>query len=148
MLSRDSEFWDLHYNIKGHEPLSIDNCLSLIFYTDYSELSYQFSKSFRKISPKETNDELKERNAAFWHWSKKLRETIECWGQMLYSSEIRVLYHGVSFMYFGSFIARFCSPTSMTTQLPVCYIKYLLYIWFFHIVYSVYYECSLFIGCS
>ena len=36
--------------------------------------------------------------------------------------KIAVFYHGVSFLYITSFITRFCSPTSMTTQLYVALI--------------------------
>ena len=46
-------------------------------------------------------------------------ETVHLYGNMLDEEDIRVLYHGISFLYITSFITRFCSPTSMTRQLSV-----------------------------
>eukprot|EP01084_Bolivina_argentea_P091660 164971_1 len=124
----------LYYNIKQGIGLSYDNLMSVLFYTDYSKLSYNFSLTFRQLASSETNENLKKRNSVFWHWSKLLHETIHCWGNVLNAEKstsekctsfnkdepfILSLYHGVSFIYFSSFVTKFHSPTSLTRQLEV-----------------------------
>ena len=122
------------YGIRRGSCLTYDRIMSIMFYTDYSNLSYEFSASFRKKSLNETNKSLIKRHKNFCNWAKILNETINCWGNRLnyqgdyewidgkkvyVEPQISILYHGVSFMHFYSFITRFVSPTSMTRQLEV-----------------------------
>eukprot|EP01084_Bolivina_argentea_P053396 98008_1 len=110
----------LHFGIQDGQYLLISNILSILFYTDTSDLSYDFSLTFRKKSINETNNSMKNRNSCFYYWSKILNETVNLFGNALYRHKIPVLYHGVSkLMYFDSFVTQFCSPTSMTRQLTV-----------------------------
>eukprot|EP01084_Bolivina_argentea_P269434 457924_1 len=108
-----------HYGIKCGEALRVSNIMSLLFYTDYSKLSYHFSKTFRKIHVSETIYSLKKRNSYYFHWSKILRETVELYGTPIGESNIDVFYHGVSFLHFDKFVTSFYSPTSTTKQLAV-----------------------------
>eukprot|EP01083_Nonionella_stella_P240223 839977_1 len=108
-----------YYGIAHNSLLSVDNVLSVLFYTDFDTLSYNFSRTFRKISPQETMQELKARNSEYWHWSKLLIETVNCWGYSMRQCKISAFYHGVSKVYFNAFVTRFSSPTSTTTQLSV-----------------------------
>eukprot|EP01084_Bolivina_argentea_P271991 462985_1 len=111
------------YNIETCMPLQCPHLMSVIFYTDYSSLCFKFSATFRKQSTNESNESMKKRNSMFWNWSKLLHETIQCWGTVFNENcgidKIKRLYHGVSQMYITTFLARFCSPTSMTKQLAV-----------------------------
>ena len=129
MMSRintDSYGGILHYDIAKDVPITIENLMSVIFYTDYSQLSFSFSATFRKRSKNETNQEMKQRNSFFWNWSKLLMETVHLYGYRYNyfnwqnpEPQIKTLYHGISTMYFSSFITRFCGPTSMTRQISV-----------------------------
>eukprot|EP01084_Bolivina_argentea_P273454 465808_1 len=106
------------YKKKTTEPVSIDNLLSVILYTDESDLCYYFSSTFRK-KLNETNKEMKKRNSEYWQWSRTLHETIELYGTPICNSTVPVYYHGVSYMTFPSFVAHFCGPTSTTAQIAV-----------------------------
>ena len=68
---------DFHYGVKKGELVKTSNLLSVILYTDWSDLSSEFSKSFRKLQPFEPLSLVKRRNQEFANWSKILRETVE-----------------------------------------------------------------------
>eukprot|EP01084_Bolivina_argentea_P270153 459309_1 len=150
----------LEYDIPQKTPLKYDNLMSVLFYTDYTKLSYQFSLTFRKTQKNETDENMKKRNSVFWNWSKKLRETVELFGECmtrngkgtLYTEgtqpAIPILYHGLSkMMIFNCFVSRFCSPTSMTRQIAVASMfsdgGVILEIEQCHANYPRYFNCSL-----
>eukprot|EP01084_Bolivina_argentea_P254305 427505_1 len=104
------------YGIKSGQQLKVNNVLSVILYTDYDILSNKFSSTFRKLNK---NDDPLMRNREYWHWSKILIETVNCFGIKMSQTRIESFYHGVSEVYFNKFIARFNSPTSTTTKLAI-----------------------------
>eukprot|EP01084_Bolivina_argentea_P136165 239830_1 len=99
--------------------LNTSNILSVILYTDYDTLSYYFSKSFRKWNKNESFEQIAKRNREYFNWSKILSETVNGFGTSMNDTKISVFYHGLSLMYFHSFIAAFQSPTSTTTKLQI-----------------------------
>eukprot|EP01084_Bolivina_argentea_P198658 340115_1 len=56
--SKDS---DTIHDIKRGTPMQIEHVMSLLFYTNFTLLSYEFSKSFRGMSLTETNESIKNR---------------------------------------------------------------------------------------
>eukprot|EP01084_Bolivina_argentea_P172532 298881_1 len=107
------------YKIKKRSQISISHLMVLIFYTDFDELSFKFSETFRKKNNEETVYDIIEQNSNY-HWlSKILRETVECYGHWYEYEEIKY-YHGIStLMSFPSTIAKFNHPTSTTKQITV-----------------------------
>merc|ERR1719461_783828 len=71
----------LHYDIAIGALLSFGHLLALIFYTDFTKLSSDFSTSFRAIKPFESLKNIMKRNAFYFWMSKYLRELIEIFGQ-------------------------------------------------------------------
>eukprot|EP01084_Bolivina_argentea_P065597 119551_1 len=71
----------LHFNIRPGTRLKISNLLSVFLYTDFSDLSKEFSRTFRKLQSYELLLSVKIRNAEFAHWARILRETVEYYGQ-------------------------------------------------------------------
>ena len=53
----------------------------IILYTDYTDLSRNFSGSFRKNSKYEPVQSVKKRNQKYYWLSRKLKEMIYCYGQ-------------------------------------------------------------------
>ena len=101
------------------DPLKIHNLMSLILYTDFTNLSSDFSASFRKKYSYETISGVKRRNRKYFWWSKTLRETVELFGPNASSME-QPFYTGMSYiMNMPSFSIRLCSPTSTSVQLAV-----------------------------
>eukprot|EP01084_Bolivina_argentea_P036834 68104_1 len=111
-----SERW---YGIKNGTEFGLNNILSVILYTDYDTLSFMFSCTFRQIKPNETIKDLENKNIEYGNWSKYLIQTVNCYGKEIDESDINIFYHGISYMYFDEFIARFNSPTSTTTKLQI-----------------------------
>lgn len=131
----------LHYGIKPKAPLSLQHILSVILYTDWTELSTAFSSTFRSISQQEKLSSVKSRNREFRNWSKTLRETVEYFGNNGEPPEFTELsdgakkeiekyqeydfvtgpfYSGLSFvMVIPEFNIRINSPTSTTKQMAV-----------------------------
>ena len=75
---------DLHYEIERGTPLSIPNLMALILYCDFTDLSREFTSSFRAVRPSEPFSSIKSRNSEYWWWSKTLRETVEYFGNNRY----------------------------------------------------------------
>eukprot|EP01084_Bolivina_argentea_P036818 68077_1 len=110
-----------HYGIARDSPLAFNHLLSIVLYCDYSELSSDFSASFRKISRFETISSIKNRNSQYYWLSKYLRECVECYGQC--SSEKSLFgpfYCGMNIlMNIPQFNIRLCSPTSTSVHIEV-----------------------------
>ncbi len=69
-----------HYGIKEGQEISLQHLKSVILYTDFSDLCSSFSSTFRPIYFGEPLQEIKKRNRNYFHLSKLLRETVECFG--------------------------------------------------------------------
>ena len=119
---------DLHYGIAETAKLGFQNLVSLILYTDYSDLSTDFSKTFRKKSPYESLQSIKNRNSEYFWMSKILRETVEIFGGSSYQDDgyesdnilLGPYYCGMKVvMNMPSFSIRLCSPTSTSGTLEV-----------------------------
>eukprot|EP01084_Bolivina_argentea_P160440 279389_1 len=141
-----------YYGVISWCKLQNENILSIILYTDYDTLSYNFSSTFRQISTLKCS--VRERNREYWHWSKLLIETVNCYGSDINvsSKSGQVFYHGVSQMYFPHFIACFYSPTSTTTKIQIAAIfskndgLILQLKEYGHLTHLSYFNCS-FISC-
>eukprot|EP01084_Bolivina_argentea_P169002 292995_1 len=124
-----STITDLHYGIKSDTVLSYNNLISLIMYTDYSDHSTDFSKSFRQIFAFEHIQSIKQRNIYYYWMSKTLRETVQIFGKCAAGKTLRdfdngylsgPFYTGISAqMVLPNFNIRLCSPTSTSCQLTV-----------------------------
>ena len=115
----------LHYDIQDYAPLTLDHLISVILYTDYTDLSSHFTATFRKNDVFETLQSIKKRNSVYFWWSKTLRETVEIFGQYSagYSRNgvLRGSYYcGMSVVLnIPEFNIFLCSPTSTSKQIEV-----------------------------
>eukprot|EP01084_Bolivina_argentea_P060872 111202_1 len=111
----------LHYGIAYNEHFSQNHLLSILFYTDFNQLSTVFSSTFRAIYKRETIESIKTRNREYCNWSKLLREGVQYFGTGMGPFKDRAFYCGISYLLFPSFVIRLCAPTSTTKQLEVAY---------------------------
>eukprot|EP01084_Bolivina_argentea_P113374 202065_1 len=72
--------------------LSVVDILSIMVYCNYSNLSYEFSKTYRKIKPNETKEEIGVRHSNFYWLAKFVYETVNWFGS---SERVPSLYHGI-----------------------------------------------------
>ena len=61
--------------------MGINDLICIIMYCDYTELSRDFTLSFRKFHQFESLQKVKKRNAAYYHWSKGLKDVMKHYGQ-------------------------------------------------------------------
>merc|ERR1712129_26883 len=94
--------------------------LSLILYTDRKQLSHHFVQTFCRLHVDESEKSFKRRKREYHFWSKLLRESVELFGTPIAESKISIFYVAISnAILFDSFAARFCRPTSTTSQLQI-----------------------------
>ncbi len=131
--SRDFKTNDKYnYGISNRSPITFTRLLSIILYTDWNDLSKEFSKSFRQLHKYESITTIKRRNREYANWSKNLREAVEYYGSRGWvddwsrqQNEYRgyengPFYCGMSFrMVMPHFNIRLNGPTSTTKQYAV-----------------------------
>ena len=69
------------YGIAFGEKISLNHLISVIMYTDYTELSSDFTSTFRKQETWELLSSIKRRNAKYAWWSRYLMETVQAYGE-------------------------------------------------------------------
>ena len=96
------------YQIKIYEPLEAQHARSLKLYTDFTDLSAKFCAILRTMDPKLI--------CGIAHWTKKLIETVQCFGSTLKSERAeKTYYRGVDRAFIFKMIAtRFNLPLSTT----------------------------------
>eukprot|EP01083_Nonionella_stella_P240841 841538_1 len=87
--------WQIAYEIKKRSVIQLRHVFAVMLYTNHTDLSYLFSKTFRKISSNETDTAIKVRHSNYAHLGKALREAVEVW-RTAEDDEIKVYYHGIS----------------------------------------------------
>eukprot|EP01084_Bolivina_argentea_P256767 432422_1 len=104
-----------------YSPIQIHHISALLFYTNFTELSYLFSSSFRAIKSKDTVESIAKRNSSFATMARFLKELVNCFGNTQYDTNPKngIFYHGVSYLYFNKFSTAFLQPTSTTKHMEV-----------------------------
>eukprot|EP01084_Bolivina_argentea_P239627 402717_1 len=127
----------LKYNIRNGTSITEKHILSIIIYCDWTNLSTEFTKTFRKELPYQSIESIIENNKEFANWSRLIRETVEYYGckgfgetygyeyRTYYQCNVRNLlygpfYCGMSFVaVMPEFNIRLCGPTSTSRQIEV-----------------------------
>ena len=106
------------YGVKRGTRIGFSNLLSIIVYTDYSELSSDFTGTFRRRWMFEPLQQTKARNKTYWWLSKILQQTVQIYGDDNYWSDeplVGPFYTGMSMvMSIPQFQISLYSPTSTT----------------------------------
>ena len=111
--------WEKSYGLKDGAPVSLEHIVALLFYTNFTENSFMFSKTYRKAGPFESDRLLKRRHSI---WGRLLRVLVECFGEITgHNRHIKVFYHGInaSMIFNGTSIKLF-GPVSTTLSTFVC----------------------------
>jgi len=98
--------------------VSQSHILAMMLYCNCDALQSQFMDTFYKRE-NESDDELKQRHANFYHFGRLLRELIECFGLKIYNKNVQ-FYHGITaetmFLETSIYIH---APLSTTTRIEV-----------------------------
>lgn len=132
-------FWERLYGIPRGSPITIPHLMALLFYTNYSSQSYEFSASFRRIFYNESDGALKKRHSRFANWARLLRETVECYGTKMSQSPVSTYYHGIGQeMLFQGTYFKIYGPLSTTAGLVFVFCSYFygihcfcVFVWFY-----------------
>eukprot|EP01083_Nonionella_stella_P243364 848090_1 len=93
---------------RAGDPVTRAHVMSVLFYTDFSDLSYHFSSTFRSLHNTDTFQICRARNSEYCHMSKLLIEMVNLFGCSLTKSKIPIFYHGISeLLIFSSFITNY-----------------------------------------
>ena len=111
----------LHYDIPEGSPLHVEHLMAVIIYCDFTELSENFSRTFRAIHPFESLFSIKKRNQNYWHLSKRLREIVQFYGDNKVETGIKgPFFCGINHvMPVSEFSMRLYSPTSTSKIIEV-----------------------------
>ena len=139
--------WHKFYGIREKAPVLLEHVIALLQYTNFTDHSFLFSKTYRRSHPFESDRSVKARHSEVAIWGKRLRELIECFGDLTKNyKDVKEIYHGInSSMIFKSTSAKMCGPLSCTTGMYIfmfctCYmfVRYIMYTYF---VYALYIIC-------
>ena len=96
----------------------MEHIVSILLYTNFSELSYLFSATYRKTHEYEEDEDMLSRHQEYGNWGRLLRETVECFGRSMSKSNVKTFFHGVSStLIFNSTAIRLCGPVSTTSSM-------------------------------
>lgn len=113
IVSKSNTCWTIAYGIDAGEIIKLEHIMCVLLYTNWTNLCFYFSASYRKLRDDESDQELKQRHTEYAIWGKLLRETVEVYGTKFGQSSIKKFYTGISTaMLFESFSASICCPLS------------------------------------
>eukprot|EP01084_Bolivina_argentea_P222838 377145_1 len=121
----DEDGWDdvINFEIKQGTQVSQSHIASLLFYTDFSQLSTSFSRTFRRVEAGESIDGVKQRNMCYWWMSKFIIEAVNCFGingDTDESGESGPFFCGLGIVInVPSFRIRLTGPTSTSKEIIV-----------------------------
>eukprot|EP01084_Bolivina_argentea_P066020 120336_1 len=108
------------YGYAKGTPITTQHIISVIVYCGYSQLSYAFSETYRKLNEKESNKNLKMRHNNFYHLGKYITEAVNLFSKRIGDINSKIFYHGISKeMIFSSMITEMNQPLSTTTDIAV-----------------------------
>eukprot|EP01084_Bolivina_argentea_P049308 90702_1 len=105
------------FNILKGTPITINHLISLIVYTDYTDIQNAFKKQCRKLHTNESMDDLVKRNSEIAHWCRFLKESAIFYGTEMTS---KIFYTGLDTqLMFNSMQQHFYCPLSTTSEINV-----------------------------
>ena len=88
--------WEESYGIQRGQEMSEEHVVAIMLYTNFSELCYLFSATYRKVHEYEDDEDMMARHKEYAIWGRLLREAVECFGTSMRESAVNMFYHGVS----------------------------------------------------
>ena len=121
------------FNIIIGDKIGIQHIISLLFYTDFSKLCFEFRKSFRSLNNNETINDIQKRHAKYYYLSRYLFEAIQFYGnKMNYKlnnnilnkykkdNNLKLVYTGLNkLLLFNQFTSYLNQPISTTTDIDI-----------------------------
>eukprot|EP01083_Nonionella_stella_P032229 88243_1 len=116
--ARDCGFMNRIAGIDANDPISINHIIALLTYCNNDALQRIFKRHTRRISMKETFDDIGRRQSHIAHWTRYLMESCFFFGEVLPKETF--LFSGMNTkLLFNSFNVLNFSPLSTTTSILV-----------------------------
>eukprot|EP01084_Bolivina_argentea_P086845 156932_1 len=108
------------YN-KQNVRMCAEYILALMFYCNYDDLQYHFSRTFRRKYKDEPFDQVIERHSHYYWFAKYLTKAVKECGTKIKSGNIKSFYHGVSeiLMFAQTYGISLQCPTSTSESFEV-----------------------------
>eukprot|EP01084_Bolivina_argentea_P072007 130789_1 len=109
--------FESYYNKKKRyitymQQMSLVQILSLMIYSNYTELQCHFSKTYRECNGK--------RHVKFYHLGKYIKMSMELSGTSVYFGNVHNFYHGVGqILVFPNYFCNFDSTQGISVQCPL-----------------------------
>eukprot|EP01084_Bolivina_argentea_P301066 519285_1 len=115
-----SSTMDNPYGLMYRGPVSKMHITAMLMYCNNDSLQFSFSKTFRKLSSKESDESLKKRHMNYHHFGRLLRELTSGYGTPTHCvSDKSSFFHGITMgCHFKSIITAINGPFS--TSLDYC----------------------------
>eukprot|EP01084_Bolivina_argentea_P012959 24289_1 len=119
---------DYLYGIKKGDRIQKEHLMAIMIYCNNDVLSSKFSETYRKLSEKETDEELKKRHSNYYWLGRLLRECVACFrSKTTLTSNLtpknksyNQLYHGINQQFtIKSLTEQIKGPFSTTTDYAV-----------------------------
>lgn len=117
----------LHFGISNGSALCPEHIQSMVMYCDFTKLCTLFSKSLRKNKWNDELEDVKARNAKFYHFSKSLRELVTYFGSYGEDDDANGKVNGPFFsgvsvvLNISEFSIGFNTPTSTSKTLEIAW---------------------------
>ena len=113
--------WNKYFGINNGAIITIEHLKSLILYTDFSKLSTNFTKTFRKLYESEALESVKSRNANYYNMARLLIETVQRFGYYgRNSAAFEDVYCSMDCkLIMGSFRIKFRGPLSTSIHIEI-----------------------------
>eukprot|EP01084_Bolivina_argentea_P210057 357670_1 len=93
---------------------------AVMIYCGYTNIQYEFSKTYRKADPNESDFSLKQRHSEFYHLGRYITEAVVIFSKKASQHNIRTFYHGIGAeMVFDSMRFEMYQPFSTTISKEV-----------------------------
>ena len=116
-FAKSDKQWNRVTKIEPDEKIDLDHLLSILFYTDLTDLQSNMKNVCRITEKGETRQDVAKRHCEMAVWLRLMFETIVLYGGRLSVNDDLKLYHGLNRkFYFPQYKCKFFIPTSTSRE--------------------------------
>eukprot|EP01084_Bolivina_argentea_P170506 295447_1 len=104
-----------------HIEITVEHILSVLIYSNYDILQYEFTKTYRPIHQNESHESICKRHEEFYFLGNYLNQTVHRLGKNIHKGTIKSFYHGITEKLLFSLQkgAKIESPLSTSSSMEV-----------------------------
>ena len=107
----------IHFGHLDSDLIPLNHLMAIYLYTEYDQLQYKFSETYRKIHDHESLKSVINRHSNYYHFARYIKETIEVFGTKYSYGYNDKMYHGINKqMIFNGINAQVYGPLSTSVN--------------------------------